>query len=562
MPTLKQLIYRHPDHRKFADRWIMLDALAAGGCAVDLDVKKKLLINPDNAEPQVIGERAKLAPYDPVIGSILMKLVSQLMADNASYAGDDDAFWQEFQAKGALITEQGMNRRGGFHGLLTHGIYRALVQGAMIAQVDTAGGSEEPYAMLRARQDLWDWAGDKEGLKYAKLHSYRYYKPGPFDAPVREHEFQVYQRTEQGTIEASVYTLRHALDKPKSDGSPGYEPAFGMNDLETMGEGNAVIEVKSEGVDLFHTSGGLYRFPVVIRTVEQPLWIADQLYDHMVSLFNHTAGGEWALLQTNYGMLKFTGVDQPHSEGNNNPANMVQHGNGYYMELPEGVDASWLVRPGNDIERSLGYQKTVKEKMLELVNKIAETAANAYAMRMQSGESKKEQRRDLDILLEVYGQDIREFAKGILDVASVARNKDTEWQVSGFTDYNTAGLMESLEEYLALDNAGIQSETLRKESRKAIVGKAIAKLNLPPEIQTTINEELDADPTFTLSPDAQRSLIELAKVNLIAPGDVLTIFNQSGLIPPEMSVDEMLANLGMSGDEPQTDNPVLAGDVV
>jgi len=416
--------------------------------------------------------------------------------------------------------------------------------------------------MLRPRQDLWDWAGDKEGLKYVKLHTFRYSKPGPFDAPIREHEFTIYQRTERGTIEASVYVLRHALDKYRADGVDGYEVPFGMDDLATMGEGNAIIEAKAEGVDIFHTGAGLYRFPVVIRTVEQPLWIADQLYDNMISLFNHTAGGEWALIQTNYGMLKFTGIDQPHAEGNNNPANMVQHGNGYFMELPEGVDAAWLVRPGNDIQLSLDYQRTIKEKMLELVNKIAETAANAYAMRMQSGSSKKEQRRDLDILLEVYGQDIREFAQGILNVASVARNKDTEWEVSGFTDYNTEGLMESLEEYLALDNAGIQSETLKRESRKAIVGKAVSKLNLPPEMLTAINEEIEADPAFTLSAEAVSALIELAKVSLMPIESLVEIFQAASFaIPPEFNIEEMLRRLGMSGEEPQTDNPILAGDV-
>lgn len=536
MPTLKQLIYRHPTHKKWAKHWTTLSALAEGGCSVDKEIKARLLINPDGAETGIMSERLRLAPYDSIIGSIIMKLVSQLMRDESAYEGSSDAYWEEFRAHGSLLNNEGIPRRESFHSFLAKAIYTALVQGAMIAQVDDVGDAMKPYVILRNREDLWDWHGDKEGLVYAKLHSYRYTKLAWDATPVREHQFTIYQRDERGAIAASIYSLKHRNDKE------GVEtlPPFGIDDLETLSEANVIIEDVQVNVPIFSTSSGEFRFPVVIRAIEKPLQIADQLYDHMVSLFNHTAGGEWALIQTNYGVLKFTGVDKAHQEGNNNPAKMVQQGNGYYMECEPGVDAEWLVRPGNDIQLTLAYQETLKAKMLELINKIAETASNAYAMRMQSGESKKEQRRDLDILLEVYGESIRGFAADVLNVASIARNEYIEWGVEGFTDYNTDGLSEYIQDYVNLDQSGIDSPTLKRESQKAIASKAIEKLNLQPSIMKEVSEEISESP-FNLTPEMARLLLDASELQELSSESLLINLQKAGYLYPEMDLEAELA---------------------
>ncbi|MEM9949487.1 MAG: hypothetical protein AAF810_25940, partial [Cyanobacteria bacterium P01_D01_bin.36] len=469
-PTLKQLIYRHPEHKKYADRWRLLTALAEGGCAVDDSVKRKLLINPDGAQPEVYSNRIQLAPYEPIMGSMLMKLVSQICQDQASYTGSENSFWKDKFFENGVISDEESDPRQSFHSLLIREMLQGVVQGKMIAQVDTvtatgqtlaeqqANGGDQPYVVLRRREDLWDWASDSQGLVYAKLHSYRESKESWDGELKRLHEFQIYQRANE-QVTTSIYTVENANDERTTESAE--LPAFRVDQLEALSEQNAVIKAKEingaaiEDVQIFSTTSGLYRFPVICRSIPKPLVIADEMFDLVKSHYNHVAGGEWALVQTNYGMLKFTGVDAPHEEGNANPARFQPMGNGYYMELGPGVEASWLVRPGNDIQLSLDYQQRQKQKMLDLIHKIAETAATEYASRMQSGESKKEQRRDLDILLEVYGEELRGFAKSILDAASIVRNEDTEWEAEGFQDYNTGGLMEALAEYTAIENAGI-----------------------------------------------------------------------------------------------------------
>lgn len=567
-PTLKQLTHRHPEHKEYAERWMLLSALAQGGCAVGDSVKRKLLINPDDADVEVYNTRVRLAPYEPVMGSILMKLVSQITQDQASYEGSNDAFWEDvFFPKGAISDEESDPRQS-LHSLLIREMLQGLVQGKMIAHIDTpeaqgetlaeqqANGGDQPYIVLRKREDLWDWASDNQGLIYAKLHSYREEKTRWDAKPTRLHQFQIYQRGDNGQITSSVYTVRNSQDD-KVQSADEYTP-FGMGALLALSESSAIIEAKVENQPVFSTTSGVFRFPVVCRSIPKPLVIADQLFDLVKSHYNHVAGGEWALVQTNYGMPVFTGVDSPHEEGNENPARFQKAGNGFWWELPPGVDCKWFVRPGNDIQLSLDYQDRQKQKMLDLVHKIAETAANAYAMRMQSGESKKEGRRDLDILLEVYGEELRGFAKSILDAASIAHNEDTEWNVQGFTDYNTTGLMDALQEYTALDQAGIDSDTLKRESRIAIASKAVASLNLSPTIVSAVADEIGEDSPFTLTPDAAGALIELAKINMIAPGDLHQIFQKAGIIPADVDLMGLLRNLGLEPDLPQTNNPVLA----
>ena len=569
-PTLKQLVRRHSEHMKYAEQWMLLSALAEGGCAVDDNVKKKLLINPDDAEPDVYSTRIRLAPYEPIMGSILMKLVSQITQDQASYEGSTDPFWEDEFFPNGVLSDEESDPRQSLQSLLIREMLQGLVQGKMIAQVDTASaagetlaeqqanGGDSAYVVLRRREELWDWASDNQGLIYAKLHTYREERPSWDAKPVRLHEFQIYQRESNGQITTSIYTVRNSQDDKATDYSG--MSSFGWKDLLALSESNAVIEAKVENQPIFSTTSGLFRFPVICRSIPKPLVIADQLFDLVRSHYNHVAGGEWALVQTNYAMPVFTGVDYPHEEGNSNPARFQKAGNGFWWELPPGVDCKWFVRPGSDIQLSLDYQDRQKQKMLDLVHKIADTAANAYAMRMQSGESKKEGRRDLDILLEVYGEELRGFAKSILDAASIVRNEDTEWSVNGFTDYNTTGLMEALQEYTALDQAGIDSDTLKRESRIAIANKAVASLNLSPTIVSEIADEIGEDSPFTLQPEGMNALVQLAGANLISPGDLHQIFQKAGIIPPDMDLMALLRNLGLEPGLPQTDNPVLAGD--
>lgn len=493
MPELKSIIYRHPEHRKFYDRWRHLDAMSAGGEAMTDEIKRELLANPDQSRPTTFNERIRLATYDSVIGALIMRLSSQLLADKASYEGDKGPVWDWFFESGAKIPRD-KDGRSGFHQLLSQSVISALTTGTAVIQIDapnvsatnalelSAQGGDRPTAIMRGRESLWDWQEYECDLRFAKIHDY-FEVRDRWDSPITPlHRFSIFEKKEGGNVTLTQYDI--------SPRDPEKYQVFGIKELEQIESQNVIIK-EYPPVNLFSTISGVSRFPIVLFTFPHELVIAQQLYDLQKSAFNHSLGTEWAILQTNYAQLVFTKVDKPHQEGNNNPAKFSPGGDGRYWELTDDTDVKWLTRNPEGIQLGIEYEEKLRSRMLEKIHAIAQTAATAFASRRQSGESKKEDRRALDILLEIYGACIREQAAKILNVASIVTNSTTEWIVRGFTDYNSESFLECAEEYLGLKEAGINSNTLTRESQLALASKAVEHFGLNPSVINDIKEEIE-----------------------------------------------------------------------
>lgn len=552
-PTVKQLTHRNKIHKEYADHWRVLDAMVKGGSAMTSDIKSSLLANPDNSEKDAYNERIKLAPYDSVVGVIIMRLASQLMIDEPSYEGSSDSFWSEkFLKKGFLIPDDD-DAQASMQQALTTAVVGALTTGKYLAQVDVRNvnarnayeqrllGGKDPYVLMRDRGSLWDWQSDKHGFKFVKLHDFFEERDGWTGNPIQVHQFTVYERIESGAIFGSVYQIR-LKPNAATPSNQAYVDEFSINKLCDLTEENAEIVEKEAPTPIFSTRSGKYAFPVVCLSLSDQLCIADQTYDLQKSYFNHVLGGEWAQLQTNYAQLVFTGIDKPHQEGNENPAKNMPTGDGRYWELYGNQKAEWLVRDPAGIELSLSYQDKLRSRMMEMINVIAEVASASYATKYQSGDSKREQRRPLDILLEVYGERIRNFATAIINVASVARDEDIEWSVKGFTDYHTTGLMETIGEYLKLNEAGIDSPTLKRESQKAIAGQVFKTWSLPADLLAKVIDELDKEP-FNLTDGQRDALIRLAQFGQIDQQDLFETLKAAGDLPDSFNVKQAIARL-------------------
>jgi hypothetical protein len=392
--------------------------------------------------------------------------------------------------------------------------------------------------------DLWDWDSDKHGFKFVKLHDFFEERNDWSSKPIQVHQFTVYERVEDGAIVGSAHQIRLKPNTSATSNEP-YSEQFSESKLHELTDENAEIFEVMAPTKIFSTTGGKYAFPVVCLNLPDQLCIADQTYDLQKSYYNHVLGGEWAQLQTNYAQLVFTGIDKPHQEGNGNPAKDMPTGDGRYWELYGNQKAEWLVRDPAGIELSLSYQDKLRSRMMEMINVIAEAAAASYATRYQSGDSKREQRRPLDILLEVYGERIRGFATAIINVASVARNEDIEWKIQGFTDYHTAGLVETLGEYLKLNEAGIDSPTLKKESQKAIAGQVFKTWSLPADLLAQVVAELDKEP-FNLTDGQRDALIRLAQFGQIDQRDLFETLKAAHDLPESFDVDRAIARLSGS----------------
>lgn len=550
---IEQLIHRHPDHVKYRDRWILLDKMTRGGHEMDLAAKKQLLVSPNCRSQDVIEERANLASYYSLTGMILTRLQSHLLSAKSDYTltGNTqikDSFWDDIFFPTGVLDKSG--RKSFRHGL-KEAVLSAFSQGVAIAQIDTSFGvssskseqdalkADQPYVVLRKRQDLWDWCVDEKGLIFAKLHCYRTVKKSWDSLGYPEHEFLVYHYFGD---KALVNKYRVSPSDPDWTAKHGSE----YFDIEKLPAKELLITVDFEDQPVFYLenkTGMRSQIPIAILEFDSSLWIADQLYESQKAYFNQTAAIEWALLSTNYAQLVFTDVDDEESLKERLEK---KAGDGYYWALPLDVKAGWLERNGQGIDRALEYRNTKKAEMLETISQIAVGVASGYSVANRSGESKKEDRRNLDILLEVYGQSIADYVKSILDMSAIARGTDSTWTVEGYSNYDSDSLLEDLDQYEAVSKA-INSETFRKESQSRIVARAIEELSLDASIKDKVVEEI-LDNSFSLSDRQLDFLQDLSNIGRLSNRGLLEIIKRLGILPIDFDIDAELNRIDGSLD--------------
>lgn len=457
------------------------------------EFKRLILPNPDGRPEKVIQERVRLATYTNKIGPILTRFNAQLFADPAAFIGSKDPFWTEkFFSRGCLLDGDD-DSRASFRSLLSDAMFAALATGKAIAQVDTriasgAAGSRvvqsqlgelEPYVVLHPRSALWDWYSDNDGFRFAKIHRFRYIRDRWDSPPIPEHDFTIYQREDDGAIVASRYTVR----KKSRNGEP--VPVAPL-DLETLDEKTAEVKTVLAPTPIFSVKGR-FEFPVLTLTLPAPLWMGDQLFEPQKSYFAQTAALEYALYCNNYSMPVIMGVDDEEDD----PFLDQKIGEGFYLTLKTGQSLTSFERGGGTVGTAISYRGEIKRDIYDTLQQIAMSADDGAAILARSGESKKEDRRPEQLLLERYGQLIREYAKQILDCAAIAHGEDVRWEVDGFDDFLGEGFVEDLNDFNGVKAASIPSETFLREAAKVFVKNAAKAYNFPPEVLAKSLEEID-----------------------------------------------------------------------
>lgn len=562
MPTLQQLLLRNNDHQTYAKHWDTAYRLCVGGTTMDDQTKAKLLINPDGCNNMVQNERLKVAMFDPVVGAIILKLVSQLMRDSANYEGSDDPYWADVWLKENVAMLPEKSGKSSWQNFLSAAMLQAVSEGAAIAQIDTTPGEaltraeqsefsgDRPYVILRRRGDLWDWAQDDTGYCYAKLHTYREYRKA-WDQPLtRVHEFVVYYK-EDALIYSERYEVQLAKDAAASSDRDLED--FSIKRLSDLGEGEVIITTALPKTQIFTTTSGVAKFPVVSLELPMALCLGLALYDLQVSFFRQDAANEWACLQTMYATQVFEGVEDAHVEGNNNPAKGVQQGDGYYLELPPGVTVKWHERSPDGLKFGMEKIRVTTERIYEKISQIAESVASGYSIRMQSGFSKQMQGKNLDLLLELYGDSIREFAEQVMNVAAIVRDEVVHWEVDGYTDYDTSGLSEDIKAYLEISSANISSPSLTRALQKGIASKAIQFFNADPSVLEATVSELKEQP-FSLTDGQRDDLTQAMLAGHLSPVDYFEILQKAGAVPADFNVMEAMERMGYGNRQTEPEN--------
>ncbi|MBP0022188.1 MAG: hypothetical protein J7647_32110 [Cyanobacteria bacterium SBLK] len=492
---LDNLTSRHPYHLKNSSYWQRLSNFAAGGNAVTAKDKRDILIIPDKRreDSEIIKKRLEIMPVPSLLGSVLIRLQSHIFQDSPTFTSNGaDKYWETFRLQGGR-TKQG---KCSFEYLLARACLNLLIQGSAIAQVDvpatpnarnlaeqTAMGGREPYCFLWQRENLWDWGVSKGELTFTKTHQFSYRKESWDSTPIPVHTLQIFQRKPDGTIISSIYEV-----VPKE---PEHYKAQAF-DLMQVPESQVEITTVAEETEIFHvTQNGkkIFKFPIEILTLEgenEVLWMGNQLFSLYKAYINARTSTEWGLLTTNYSQLILQS-DKP------DEAELGSTGDGHYWVLGEKERAYWLEREGKSLALGIEYSDRCKQEIIEATARVSAAAAMtlAYSQR-QSGESKKEDRRIEERLAKSYGVLLREFAKGILDTAAIARGEITDWVVRGLQKFDSDSFLTDLKQFRE-GSATVGSATLDKEGKKTIASMLLTELGLSQESLATICNEIDTD---------------------------------------------------------------------
>jgi hypothetical protein len=491
MPTLEALKRRHPEHIQFCEYWELLTAVVEGGDSMTDVMKRKLLPNPDGRPEEVMKERVKLATYCNKISPILSRFNSELFKNPAVPTGSNDPFWSdEFLKNGALL-EGDDDGRASFNTFLMNSMFMALTTGKAIAQIDTKSavgavslaqqkesGELNPYVILHPRTALWDWKSGRDGFSFCKLHQFQLVQQTWDSAPVPQHIFTIFYRRD-----GAVFTSKYIVRLIPKDNKPVPPNPF----INTATDKEISIETVIENQPIFNVRGK-FEFPIVTLTLPKSLWMAAQLFDCQKSYFNQTAAMEYALYTNNYAMPVILGVDD---EGDD-PLMNRKMGDGYYLTLKTGQAITSFERSGANIQTAIGYRAEIKRDIYDVLQQIAMSASDGAAIIARSGVSKAEDRRPEEILLERYGQCVKEFVLQVLKPAAIAHGEIVDWEITGYDEFLGFSLTELLEDMALIDTANIPSPIFKKEVQKHFVKRAARSYDLDPQAVQSVLAEIDA----------------------------------------------------------------------
>jgi len=499
MPNLEALKRRHSEHERHCDYWELLTAVVEGGDSMTDEKKKALLPNPDGRPDAVMKERVKLATYCNKIAPILSRFNSELFKNPATPTGSNDSFWSEDFLKNGALLDGNDDGRASFNTFLMNAMMTALTTGKAVAQIDTKraigavskaqqreSGELNPYVILHPRSALWDWDTGKDGFNFVKLHQFQLVRSQWDSAPNPEHIFTIYKR-ENGAVLTSKYVVR----KIERDSKPAAPKPF----ISSANERDISIEAIIENQPIFNV-GGKFEFPIVTLTLPKALWMASQLFDCQKSYFTQTAALEYALYSNNFAMPVITGVDD-----DEDPLQGRLMGDGYYLTLKTGQNITTFERSGASIQTAIAYRAEVKRDIYDVLQQIAMSASDGASIIARSGESKAEDRRPEEILLERYGQLVKEFILQILKPASIARGEIVDWEVTGYDEFLGFSINELLADMQGISAANIPSPTFKKELQKHFIKRvarvydldqnaveqSLKEINISPGIDQIIN---------------------------------------------------------------------------
>jgi hypothetical protein len=470
---LKALQYQSTSYRASSKRWALLRAIASGGEQAEA-IKPSLLVNTDGKGDKIRRARADAAALVNKIGPIIARFTTQLFVDPPKVESNrpNQSTWlSQFVEEGARL-EGDPDQRAGFREFLTNAMFTALTEGAAIAQVDTrtSGGSLnlagqiqsgelQPYVVLLNRESMWDWDSDENGLKMAKLHSFKTYRERWDQSPMPEHVFTIYEKDDDGRVLASQYRVRRTRERmdetiPATPFITTADPKRISIEFTRLSNGQPF-----DKLEIFNRNGE-YTFPIIVLNLPGFLCIGDQLLELQKEHFNNRSSQNWAMWRANWAMPFIKGGD---TDPFKNP--QTNAGDGYYLWFPGDSDyqVGQLGVTSPAIDAAARKEQAISQDIYETLQQMAYIASQSPAALQRSEESRIKDKELELILLTRHGEILRKFALDVVKAASIAANDPSEFTIDGFSKFQTNGLLTYIPAFQGiLSINGVPSEEFKR----------------------------------------------------------------------------------------------------
>jgi hypothetical protein len=493
---MKYGLLRQRNPAYVADRWEELGDLYVGGYPL-LEKATRYMPRFVGETSERYAERLSAASYVNHIGQIADYFVANLFSQElvvtpASDAADpetpgepprDDGFY-------AAFAHDADNRGTSLVRLLRDVFTTALVKGKALVAADlpvraeesanlaaeTASGAARAYIFELPIEQLVDWERDSRGrFEWAILERIICRRASPSDSRgLIVEEFKVWTREK----EFARWELYRTVPHPPT---------------QTIGD----------EVDVARVAGGDTSFreiPIVELEMPPGLWVGNKVgclarehFQRRSALNAAENKSLFAIPFVKLGPEISAPVDAMPSEVQQNP-NRGRDPRGEfnrkgYVVLGSDDDIGFREPEGKAYALVDAQLEKLVDEMFRVVHQMASSVSATTTALGRAAASKAEDRSATEVVLGAYGALVRDLAKRIYDVISIARGERVVWTPHGLDKFEIEDRDTIVKEALAVDSMSIPSPTFRKLYKTKLAFALLG--NVPPETQDVIQAEIE-----------------------------------------------------------------------
>lgn len=464
MPKVKELDAKAGAYREKIGAWDSLELLSSGGYAL-LGMASRFLPQRSREAADVYAERLRNATYNNVLGSVagwyqaaLLKNRPALMVVQDGAAVEEKGWWGAFERD----VDRGGTSLPAFGGKLLGDL---IVFGEAWVQVDLprteteftsraeqmAAGVFDAFLTRYDPRQVINWSEDAAGrLEWVVVKATTEVRSF-MGAAVTVDRWYYFDRTVYRVFEAE-----------RKDGKPSDEAREVGNGRHAMAEAGEV--------------------PIRRFRVSEELWLGNRVYPQLLEHFRTENGLNWSLENACYPVPYIKGD----FEGNVVPSVVT------YLSLPADGEFGYAETSGLSFQAAADRCGTLREDIYRGCYLQAQGRSSSSTPAAQSGYSKELDMTPANDVLGRYGVAVRDALEGLLVAIASIRGEEVSFALSGF-EFDDSAATEAVEHFETVEDAGIDSETLRRVLAKRVARAMLAGED--PAVIGTVEREIDTAPT-------------------------------------------------------------------